>query len=460
MSLIFPENFVWGVAASSYQIEGAAALDGKGPSTWDAFCRKPGAIWRAHNAEVACDHYHRYQEDVNLMAELGLQAYRLSVSWPRVIPEGTGAVNATGLAFYDRLIDALLEKNIQPWVTLFHWDYPQALFHRGGWLNRDSANWFADYARILAEKLSDRVSNWITHNEYQCFTGLGHMDGVNAPGLKLDFPEFLLVIHNSLRAHGLAVQAIRQNCKKPASIGAAPAGVVGIPASDSPEDIQAARKFMTSIGSEHYWNNTLYSDPMILGHYPEDGLALFGHKMPKIEAGDMETICQPLDFYGVNIYHGEIVESDGAGGFKFSTPPLGAPMTTMQDWRVIPSSLYWGPKFFYERYQLPIVITENGMANCDWVHLDGKVHDPQRSDFLARYLCEYRRAGRDGVDIRGYFLWTFMDNYEWSFGYRQRFGLVHVDFNTGCRTPKDSAFWYRDTIRTRGANLPERIPSG
>lgn len=457
MSLSFPENFVWGVAAASYQIEGAAALDGKGPSTWDAFCHKPGAIWRAQNAEVACDHYHRYQEDVNLMAELGLEAYRLSVSWPRVLPEGTGAVNAAGLAFYDRLVDALLEKNIQPWITLFHWDYPQALFHRGGWLNRDSANWFADYARVLTDKLSDRVSNWITHNEFQCFTGLGHLDGVNAPGLKLDFPELLLVIHNALRAHGLAVQAIRQNCKKPANIGAAPAGVIGVPASDRPEDIQAARKFTNSVSCEHYWNNALYSDPMILGHYPEDALALFGHKMPKTAASDMKTICQPLDFYGINIYHGEIVEGDGAGGFKHSPVPVGVPMTTMMDWRVVPSALYWGPKFFYERYKLPIVVTENGMANCDWVHLDGKVHDPQRSDFLARYLSEYRRAGRDGVDIRGYFLWTFMDNFEWSFGYRQRFGLVHVDFNTGRRTPKDSAFWYRDTIRAHGANLPERV---
>ncbi|HEY3415343.1 MAG TPA: family 1 glycosylhydrolase, partial [Armatimonadota bacterium] len=309
----FPRDFVWGAAAASYQIEGAVEEDGKGPSVWDVFCRRPGAIWRDQSGAVACDHYHRYRGDVALMREIGLQAYRLSICWPRVIPDGTGAVNPAGLDFYDRLIDELLDAGITPYVTLFHWDYPYALYCRGGWLNRDSADWFADYTRVMVDKLSDRVQHWMTFNEPQCFLGLGHLLGVNAPGVKLSFPEVLRAAHHVLLAHGKAVQTIRAATQRPAQVGYAPVGVVKMPATASPADIEAARTATFSITEQNTWNNTWWSDPVYLGQYPEDGLALFADSLPEIRDGDLATICQPLDFCAFNTYTGETVAADAAG---------------------------------------------------------------------------------------------------------------------------------------------------
>ncbi len=448
----FPDTFTWGAAAASYQIEGAVNEDGKGASVWDMMSRWPGKIWQENSGAITCDHYHHMETDVKLMKEMGLQAYRLSLSWPRVLPEGVGTVNSKGLDFYNRLVDTLLQAGIEPWITLFHWDYPYALFCRGGWLNRDSADWFAEYARVIVDALSDRVSHWMTQNEPQCFLGLGHYDGYHAPGLKLDFPEILQATHHALLAHGKAVQEIRARAKTQPVVGAAPVGIISIPASDSPADIDAARKHMYSITAKDYWNNSWYADPMVLGHYPKDGLELFKDILPEIRQGDMETICQPLDFYGANIYHAERVRASGNDGYEVLPNPPGPPLTTME-WVVVPDALYWGPRFLYERYNLPIVVTENGMANCDWVHLDGKVHDPQRIDFLHRYLNAYGRAIDDGVPAWGYFLWSYIDNFEWAWGYRQRFGLIYVDYTTQKRILKDSAFWYRDVIKTNGANL-------
>ena len=447
--MAFPEGFIWGAAAASYQVEGGAFDDGKGLSVWDMMVRQPGRIWEGNNGDVTCDHYHRYAEDAKIMGGLGLHAYRLSISWPRVLPEGFGAVSEKGLAFYDQLVDALLENGVQPWVTLFHWDFPYALFNRGGWLNRDSADWFADYAKVIVDKLSDRVQHWMTQNEPQCYIGLGHQHGEHAPGLRLGFDEVLLAAHHSLLAHGKAAQVIRANAKAEPKIGAAPVGVTKMPATDSPEDIEAARKAMFSVCDRNCWNNTWFADPMLKGEYPADGLELFADSLPEIRDGDMETIHQPIDFYGANIYNAQTVRATADGGWETMAADTGPALTTMV-WRMTPESLYWGPRFLYERYGKPIVVTENGMANTDWVHLDGKVHDPQRIDFLTRYLRSYRRAIEDGTEAWGYFQWSIMDNFEWGHGYKQRFGLVYVDYETGERTPKDSALWYKDVIATNG----------
>jgi len=448
----FPKGFRWGTATASYQIEGAAYEDGKGLSVWDMMCRKPGKIWEGQNGDVTCDHYHRYQEDARLMQEIGLNAYRFSVCWPRVLPEGVGKINQKGLEFYDRLVDALLENGVEPWVTLFHWDYPYALYLRGGWLNRESSDWFAEYTGVVVDKLSDRVSHWMTLNEPQAFIEVGHRIGEQAPGLKLDYPDVLLAAHNSLLAHGKAVQVIRARARTKPTVGNTPVGVTMIPATDSPEDIEGARRRTYSVFDRHCFNNTWFADPMILGKYPEDGLKIFEREMPAIADGDMQTICQPLDFYGATIYQGQVIRATGDGGTVVVKGPEGQPLTAM-DWPVQPESLYWGPRFLFERYQLPIVITENGIANTDWIHRDGKVHDPQRIDFTARHLGQLQRAIDDGVVVKGYFHWTFMDNFEWALGYKPRFGIVYVDFATGKRTLKDSAYWYKDVINSNGAVL-------
>jgi beta-glucosidase len=445
----FPEGFLWGAATSAYQIEGAAGEDGKGLSVWDMMCRKPGAIWRGQNADITCDHYHRYPEDIALMKELGLRAYRFSVSWPRAMPDGMGRINPKGLEFYDKLVDGLLAAGIRPFLTLFHWDYPYELYLRGGWLNPSSPEWFAEYAGVLSQKLSDRVHDWITHNEPQCFIGDGHRTGVHAPGDKLDWPEVLKAGHNCLLAHGRAVQALRANARSKINIGYAPVGVVKFPASKEPSDINAARTAMFGIWEKTLWNNTWWMDPVFLGHYPADGMKVFESDLPAMGAHDLAIISQPIDFFGVNIYSGEAYQM--GKGDRMEPVPLapGHPLTAFY-WPVQPEALYWGPKFFQERYKLPVYVTENGMANPDWAALDGQVHDPQRIDFTRRYLQTLGRAIADGVDVRGYFHWSIMDNFEWAEGFKQRFGLIHVDFTTLKRTLKDSAHWYKDVIARNG----------
>jgi beta-glucosidase len=448
----FPKDFVWGSATASYQIEGAALEDGKGLSVWDVFSRQPGKTWQGETGEVACDHYHLYKEDVALMKAIGLQAYRFSVSWPRVMPSGTGAVNAKGLDFYDRLIDELLAAGIQPWLTLFHWDYPHDLFLRGGWLNPESPKWFADYTEVVVKKLSDRVGHWMTLNEPQCFIGLGHDQGCHAPGLKLSRAECLLAAHHVLLAHGLGVQAIRAFSEQEAQVGWAPVGLAGVPASDSAEDLEALKQHVFRAGKGFLWNNSWWGDPVVLGHYPEVGLREFGRDVPKYTDSEMRTIRQPIDFYGANIYGSPLIKATPDGNYIEVPYPEGFPRTHYY-WEMTPESLYWGPRLLYERYKLPIVVTENGMSNADWVSLDGKVHDPQRIDLVHRYLLQLDRAMAEGVDVRGYFLWSTLDNFEWAEAYKQRFGLIHVDYATRKRTPKDSALWYADVIRSNGGSL-------
>ncbi len=449
----FPKDFVWGGAAASYQIEGAFDTDGRGLSVWDMLCRKQGAIFGGHTGDVACDHYHRYREDVALMRQVGLRAYRLSLSWSRILPSGTGRVNEKGLAFYDALIDALLEADITPWVTLFHWDYPYDLYCRGGWLHPDSPDWFADYTQVVVDRLSDRVQHWMTQNEPQCFIGMGHRDGVHAPGLKMGWDDVLLMTHHSLLAHGKSVQVIRARAKTSSKVGAVPVGVTFMPATNTPADIEAARQTMFGLPVPDTWNNTWYADPMIFGHYPEDGLRTYARHLPSIGANDMATIAQPLDFYGCNIYHGEYVRAGANGAPEVVTTHPGHAMTPMK-WWVRPEALYWGPRYLHERYKLPVIIMENGLANNDWVSVDGAVHDPQRIDFTTRYLVSLRSAIDDGVPVQGYFHWSILDNFEWAEGYSQRFGMIYVDFRTQQRILKDSAHWYREVIQTNGANLP------
>ncbi len=450
----FKSDFVWGVATSAYQIEGAAHTDGRGLSVWDNFDqRQPGRVFEHHHGDIACEHYQRSAEDVALMKQVGLKAYRFSLSWSRVLPEGTGAVNEKGLAFYDRLVDQLLTAGIQPWATLFHWDFPLSLYKRGGWLNPDSPRWFADYSRVIVDRLSDRVSNWMTLNEPQCFVGLGHRSGEHAPGDRMEMPNVLCAAQNVMLAHGLSVQVIRAHAKTKPRIGWAPTGDIPVPATDSPADLTAARETYWSINPKTVWNQAWWMEPVMKGHYPEAGLKIYGDAVPPHTDEQMRTIAQPLDFFGLNIYNGFRICAGAEGKPQRLPRDQGSP-TTHNNWHITPPALYWGPRYVHERYGLPIVITENGMAAHDWVHLDGQVHDAHRIDYTARYLRELRRAAADGVLIDGYFHWSFMDNFEWAEGYRHRFGLVHVDFATQKRTLKDSAKWYSEVIRTNGANIP------
>jgi len=448
----FPKGFVWGAASSAFQIEGAAREDGRGESVWDEFCRLPGAIWEGQNADVACDHYHRWREDVGLMRRIGLRAYRFSISWSRVLPEGVGRINESGLGFYDRLVDGLLEAGIEPWATLFHWDYPLALHRRGGWLARESASWFEEYARVVVDRLGDRVTHWMTHNEPQCFIGGGPDELRLPPGEAVSIADRLLMIHNALRAHGRAVRVIRARAKNSPRVGWALVGVTAMPGDERPESIEAARRYSWGVPKGDLWNNGWYADPAILGSYPEEGLRRYGVEVPKFESGDFEEMRQPLDFYGLNIYHGIPVIA-GPDGAPAPAPRATGYAKTAFHWPVEADSLYWGPRFHYERYGLPIVITENGLSSMDWVSMDGRVHDAQRIDFTRRYLLALRRAISEGVDVRGYLHWSILDNFEWLDGYKQRFGLIHVDFATRKRTLKDSALWYQRVIESNGGSL-------
>ncbi|MDO5346692.1 MAG: GH1 family beta-glucosidase [Lachnospiraceae bacterium] len=450
----FSNDFVWGAATSAYQIEGASSEDGKGLHIWDVYTKEEGKIYEGHTGDIACDHYHRFREDVRQMKEMGLKAYRFSIDWSRVLPEGTGKINEKGIAFYSDLVDALLEAGIEPYITLFHWELPYELYKKGGWMNRDIAEWFGEYAGLISERFSDRVTHFFTLNEPQCFIGLGYLRGENAPGVKAPVRDTFLMAHNALRAHGRGVQMLRQKAKRPIKVGYAPTGPMNYPASQRPEDIEAARAAFFSMPelSNWTWNVAWWSDPVLLGCYPEEGLVRYEKYLPRITEEDMRLISEPIDIYGQNIYNGNCICMGPDGKPRVMERKEGFPRTAT-NWPVVPECIYWGPKFLYERYHKPIYLTENGISCRDVLSLDGKVHDPGRIDFLNRYLREVKRAVEDGVDIRGYFLWTLMDNFEWASGYSERFGLLYVDFETQERIWKDSAYWYKDVIRTNGENL-------
>lgn len=447
----FAKDFVWGAATSSYQIEGTGRDSGKGQNIWDVFTKEPGRVYEGHTGDIACDHYHRFREDVAYMKELGLKGYRFSIDWSRVLPEGTGKVNEKGIDFYNALIDELLEQGIEPYITLYHWELPYEIYKRGGWMNPEIVEWFGQYARLVAERFSDRVKYFFTLNEPQCFVGLGFLQGCHAPGVKAPLRDTFEMAHNALKAHGRAVQMLRAYGKQNVQIGYAPTSGMCYPEKETPKDIEAARKALFALPddlSNWTWNVSWWSDPVILGKYPEEGMKKYEKYLPVITDEDMKLISQPIDFYGQNIYNGRCIRMGTDGRPEEVRRPAGFPKTAT-NWPVTPEALYWGPKFLYERYRKPIYITENGMAWHDTVSQDGKVHDPNRIDFLARYLKNLKRAAEE-IDIRGYFQWSLMDNFEWDKGYAERFGIIYVDFETQERIWKDSAYWYRDLIRRNG----------
>ena len=444
VSSAFPPGFLWGSATAAYQIEGAAREDGKGLSTWDVFCTQSGKTAGGQTGDIACDHYHRWSEDVALMRDVGLQAYRFSVSWPRVLPEGSGRVNEAGLAFYDRLVDGLLAAGIQPLITLFHWDLPHALHCQGGWLNRDIASKFADYADLLSRRLGDRVSNWCTLNEAGNVGALGHHLGIHAPGVSLSHRDYFRLVHHMNLAHGRAVSVLRANTREPARIGQAFNQNVNTPLSFDAAGIEHARTEAFAFPKDKpWWSSHLWIDPLFTGDYSPEVRAFYGAIVTDtVQPADLREISAPMDYLGWNYY------MDWARPQQSAGEPV-----TMMKWQVQPEGLYWGSKLLAERYRLPIEIMENGLASMDWITAEGTAPDPLRIDFIKRHLRELRRAIADGVDIRAYYYWSFMDNFEWSAGYLPRFGLVHVDYKTQQRTLKDSAAFYREVIRTHGTNL-------
>ena len=433
-------DFLWGVATASFQIEGAATEDGRLPCIWGTFCNTPGKVLNGDTGLVACDHYHRYQADVDLMADLGVDAYRLSTAWPRVMDE-KGKPNPKGLDFYKRLLDSLQAKGIQRYVTLYHWDLPQHLEARGGWLNRDTAYRFAEYADLMSRELAGRVDGWMTLNEPWCSAFLGYGNGHHAPGLA-DVRYARTAMHHLLLGHGLALQRLEANDPK------TPRGLVanigrGTTDTTDPADIEAARLFEIQ-------HNNWVLDPLLKGEYPADLDKLWPGAAPLVLPGDMQTIHGKMDFLGINYYFRSNVRSDGKHGFVEA--PLAGVERTQMGWEVYPQGLedlLVGFKETYGDKLPPIYITENGMASDDEVGADGRVHDEQRISFLNRHFEALARAMERGVDLRGYFVWSLMDNFEWAFGYERRFGLVHVDYNTQARTLKDSALAFKEFLAGR-----------
>lgn len=451
---MFRDDFVWGVASSAYQVEGRDPEDGCGKNIWDTFAEE-GRILDGKDAYTACDHMHRYKKDYKLMKLLGIKAYRFSMSWARILPEGTGKVNEKAIAMYRDMILSMKENGIEPYITMYHWEFPQALQDKGGWLNEDVIQWFGEYAKVVAENFSDICEYFITLNEPECFVGLGHLSGVHAPGLKLPYKDVFKIAHNALRAHGQAVINLRKYASRPIKVGYAPTCGMAYPATDSPEDIEAARKTLFGFHQpmdNWTWNVAWFNDPVFLGKYPEEGLKKFAEYLPEITDEDMELISQPLDFMGQNIYNGYMMRQGEDGEPEYVDREAGAAKTAA-GWPVTPECFYYGVKFLYERYHLPLYITENGMSCHDDVSLDGRVHDPNRQNFLDLYISALQRANDDGADVRGYFLWTFLDNFEWDKGYTERFGIVYVDFKTQKRIVKDSAFWYQKIIESNGREL-------
>ena len=433
----FPPGFLWGAATSAAQIEGAAFVDGKGPSIWDAFCRQPGRINDGSNIDVACDHYHRFREDVALMKKLGLDCYRFSLSWPRVQPEGRGAWNEAGFAFYDRLVDALLEAGIKPHATLYHWDLPQALDQSiGGWLSRDIAGHFADYAAEVARRLGDRLASIATHNEPWCTATLGYETAQFAPG-HTSRAESLQVAHHLMLSHGDAIQAMRAVTKTP--LGIVLNHTPSFPATPTEGDRRAAR---IDDGLNVRW----YMDPIFRGSYPADAVEYVGADAPRVEAGDMARIRQPLDFLGLNFYTRSLFSADG----KTVKGP-GLRGFSDMGWEIVPEVFAQHLVRLAREYSPPpMYITENGMANADRV-VDGRVADPERIAYVHAHLQALAMAMSLGADVRGYFYWSLLDNFEWNSGYLKRFGLFHVDYETQQRVAKDSARWYGEVIAAHRA---------
>ena len=440
--LSFPTGFRWGVATSAYQVEGAAREDGRGPSIWDTFCREPDRIRDNSNGDIACDHYHRYPEDIGLMKELGVTAYRFSIAWPRLFPDGGRVANPKGIAFYDRLVDALLANGIEPVPTLYHWDLPQALQDRGGWRARDTAQALADYAAYSVRKLSDRVGRWFTLNEMMTFIEEGYGRGRFAPGQRLPRADLNQARHHAVLAHGLAVQAMRAAASRKLAIGPAENPHVVIPAVETEADIRAAEIATREM-------NAGYLTVMMEGRYTDRWLAIMGNDAPRFTAEELKTISTPVDFVGLNVYTpGAFVRAtDAEPGYMVVPFPPSYPRMEAPWLFFGPEALYWAPRHVSRLWKVPeIYITENGTAAADKPAADGRIYDVDRVMYLRQYLAQLRRAIVDGAPVRGYYAWSLMDNFEWHDGYLVRFGLYHVDFETQKRTPKLSADFYRQLV--------------
>ncbi|MGO8757993.1 MAG: GH1 family beta-glucosidase [Terracidiphilus sp.] len=435
----FPQDFVWGCATSAYQTEGAAKEDGKGPSIWDVFSHTPGKIHNGETADVADDSYHRYKEDIALLKQLGVGAYRLSVSWPRIFPSGAGQANPAGIDHYNRVIDELLKNGIVPYVTLFHWDLPAAL--KGAWQSRSTAQAFADYAGFMARRLGDRVRRFMTINEFSSFTDLGYRTGENAPGLKLPRAGLNQVRHHALLAHGLGVQAVRANAPS-ALVGLAENPTVFVPVIEDRENIEAARRAMRE-------ENAPFLTAVLEGNYTSSYLEREGANAPRVEPGDMKAIGSPLDFLGLNVYAPFYARAAGsAKGYEVVPSPRSFPHMASPWLTVGPECIYWAVRSVSDLWQpKALYITENGCSADDRLTADGRVEDIDRVMYLRNHLTQLHRAVAEGCPLRGYFLWSLLDNFEWSAGYSMRFGIHYVDYKTLKRTPKLSAEWYREAIR-------------
>lgn len=447
----FPKNFLWGASSSAHQIEGGYAEDGRGLSIWNYYEHNSDHTKYCETGDVSADQYHHYKEDVALMKRIGLKSYRFSISWSRVLPEGAGEINEAGLSYYSNLVDELKANDIEPLVTIYHWDLPWALQQQGGWDNPKIVEWFEKYTDVVTKRLGDRVKYWITFNEFQMFAGVGLRIGAMAPYEAHEDADFMKVATHIFLSHGKAVSVIRRNVKN-AMVGIAPTGDMWIPEDDSAEAEEKAYNESFAVRPfEYAMTNAFWSDPIYLGRFPEGCKELFGEALPNFTDTEWKEISQPLDFAAFNNYQGAgkyYLEKD-----EYPTNAYQGSGKTALGWSVTPKSLYYGCKFIYRRYKLPIIITENGMAGMDWISVDGKVHDPQRIDFTTRYLRELHHAIEEGIPVIGYQHWSVMDNLEWNSGYDIRFGLIYVDYPSQKRILKDSAYWYGDVIATNGANI-------
>jgi beta-glucosidase len=437
--LRFPAGFMWGCATASYQIEGAVNEDGRKPSVWDTFSHTPGKTFHGETGDVADDSYHLYKEDVRLLKSIGAKCYRFSISWSRVFPDGTGQPNPKGLDYYSRVVDELLAHGIAPFVTLFHWDLPQAL--PGGWQSRDTTKAFGDYAGYIAKHLSDRVGHFFTTNEFVCFTDSGYKEGRFAPGLKLPDKDVNQVRHHGVLAHGMGVQAIRANAKSGTQVGLAENAVVYVPVIEDDEQIEAAHRATRE-------GNAPFLTAIMEGKYTDGYLKREGANAPKVEAGDMKIVSSPLDFVGLNVYTPEYVRADSSpDGYKVEKRPNSYPRMA-SDWLYIgPEVTYWAVRNVNDLWKpKAMYITENGTSSDDVITAEGRIEDTDRVMYLRNHLTQLHRAAAEGYPIKGYFLWSLMDNFEWADGYSKRFGIHYVDFKTQKRTPKLSAEWYREVI--------------
>ncbi len=440
---MFPKDFVWGVATAAPQIEGAAFEDGKGESVWDRFARVPGKVLNADTLDVACDHYHRFREDFALMRELGIRHYRLSLAWPRIYPAGDGALNQAGVDFYHRLFDAMAEHGITPWVTMFHWDLPQALEDRGGWCARTTVDAFARYADTIVREFGGKVKNWITLNEIRCFTTLAYSPELitKAPGRPVSAAELNQTYHHALLCHGHGVRAVREHGGAGARVGLTDNSDVCIPVTETPADIAAARAWFAD-------RNVHLLGAMYGGGYAPEYLERCGADAPRVAAGDFALISAPTDFLGLNVYTATFVRAGADGQPEMLKLPASYPKADSAWLHLAPQATYWATRLAHETYGVAaIYLTENGCGYNDEPVVAGEVIDLHRREYLRGYLRETLRAMGDGVPVRGYFLWSFMDNFEWEDGYARRFGIVHVDFATQRRTPKLSAHYYAAIIR-------------